>query len=302
MGRDYLVITAKQAAVLALLKEGLNQSQIAKKIGISPPAVSKLVKKLKKKASNLEGLTGGLTLTPPSQSQGVNFCPKNTPLISCGTLKNWRYHGLHFVIKPYYFFPRYKKIRKEKGNYGIEYRDWIIKLDNDMVQMQTRPLIDFADPDKWKVIRMAQDSFNRALREVSERFGFKVWKEKKANIRLVNGHLSRNPSEVANARAGEYLAIRGHDGKIWFTIDKSDGAEHEYRHPDRHLTDSEKIEPYFNDMLYDNPPKLTELSCILRELMRQNQETAAGVSAIVELLRPREVVPKKPGDRPDYIN
>ncbi len=234
-----------------LTKEFLTINQIANSRGTSNKAVYKIKKNLKKKGCLDSTGNKGLKITPPVSMKGL----KNHHIIT----KLWRYHALHFVIKPYYFYPRFHKIRTELGNYSIPHRDWTIKLHPDMIEMQLKPLVDFASPDKWDSTRKAEESFNRTLRELSNKFGFHVWKEGKANIRLVNHHLSKNPSEIANARDGAYLAIKGLDGKIWFTIDKSKGAEHEYQHPDRALTDSEIIEPHFNDLLYNNPPVLSEV-------------------------------------------
>lgn len=174
-------------------------------------------------------------------------------------MKFWRLHGLHFVIKPYYFYPKYHKVRAEQGNYSISYSGWSFKFHKGTVQMQLQPHVDFKSVDKWEVFRLAEDSFNRVLRQASHRYGFEVWKDKKCNIRLVNAHLARSPSEVAEVRDGEFLKIKGLDGKVWFTVDKSDGKEHEYLHPERFLDDSEKIEPYFNDLLYNQPPTNSQL-------------------------------------------
>jgi hypothetical protein len=48
------------------------------------------------------------------------------------------------VISPYYFYPRYHKIRKEKGNYGIYHKDWLVKLHPEMVELQLKEDIDFS--------------------------------------------------------------------------------------------------------------------------------------------------------------
>ena len=248
---------SEQDVLYKLNKEFLTPNQIANRRGTSNKAVYKIIKKLREKSCLDSTGNEGLKTTPPVSMKGL----KNHHIIT----KLWRYHALHFVIKPYYFYPRFHKIRTELGNYSIPYRDWTIKLHPDMVEVQLKPLVDFASPDKWEATRNAEESFNRTVREICNKFGFHIWKEGKANIKLVNHHLSRNPSEIANARDGEYLAIKGIDGKIWFNIDKSKGAEHEYLHPDRALTDSERIEPYFNDFLYDQPPVLSEVWKITAE-------------------------------------
>jgi len=292
-------LTRAQYEVFDMLtREFLIVKQIANRRGTSVQNIYKLIKKLRKKGwlNSIEGT--GLKFQPPISMKGF----KGHKIIT----KLWRYHALHFVIKPYYFYPRFHKIRTELGNYSIPYRDWTIKLHPDMVEMQLKPLIDFASPDKWEATRKAEESFNRTLRDLSNKYGFHVWKEGKANIRLVNHHLSRNPSEIANARDGAYLKIKGIDGKIWFTIDKSKGNEHEYQHPERALTDSEIIEPHFNDLLYNNPPVLSEVWELVAEITKYQRETAAGLNSVVEIMKsqfPRQQEKKDTGleDRPDYI-
>lgn len=266
-GKDNHNLSPVEHEVMYLANvEGLTISQIATRRGTSRQAVEQALGRARKKGARYPSIFGPCILPPP-----VSKCKvRNHKEV----VKQWRYHALHFVIKPYYFFPRYEKICKEKGNYGINYREWVIKLHPTIVEIQLQSLEDFADPDKWQATRKAEESFNRTLREVSERYGFAVWKDKKVNIKLVNQELAQNPSEVANARKGEYLTIRGEDGKIWFKIDKSKGAEHEYTHPRRALCDSEKIEPYFNDMLDNQPLNLSQITNTVSITQNQIQEIA----------------------------
>ncbi len=260
-------ITKSEEDVFILLKESLTPKQIAEKLHISRQRVYKIIKQLKRK-NYIDAVRN-----PIKDLKGFS------------KIKEWRYHDLHFVIKPYYFFNKYYKIIKNIGNYGIKIREWIIKLHPTTIEIQLKKGCDFSSPDKWEATRKAETSFNRVLNEVSQRYGFLVWKEGKANIRLVNQELARNPSEVANARDGKYLSIKGIDGKVWFKIDRSKGAEHEYSHPSRTLGDSEIIEPYFNDMLYNQPPTITQLTNILTELIKTNKETAQGLNAVTKILQ-----------------
>lgn len=287
-------LTPAQFEVYHLLTdEFLTEKQIATRRGSSRQAVNRIIKKLKEKGLLNDVVAGGCKIDPPVSLKGM----KNHNII----IKQWRYHALHFVVKPYYFFPRYHKIREERGGYGINYREWIIKLHPDMVEVQLKSGEDFADPDKWEATRKAEASFNRTLREVSEKFGFSVWKKNHVSIKLVNQELARNPSEIANTRNGEYLTVAGHDGKIWFKVDCSKGAEHEYSHPERTLSDSEKIEPYFNDMLYNEPATLSQImgtinqiSQAINHLARVNQETASGLNAVVTYLKAQLPQEEKP--------
>lgn len=255
---------AQQQVLDMLIGQELNEKQIASKRRCTPRAVRHILKKLKEKGYINNYLPGGSKNNTPVSLKG--FQKSKFPIE-----KQWRLHNLHFVLKPYYFYPRYHKLRTEKGNYAIQYKEWSIKLHTDTIEIQLQDWAEFSNSDKWSAIRMADESFNRTLREIQSRFGFEVWKDKKVNIKMVNHHLARNPSEIANARDGKYLFIKGHDGKIWFTIDKSKGVEHEYQHPERALTDSEKVETYFNDILYKQPPTNSELSSLIFQNAQQLQ-------------------------------
>jgi len=253
----------QEQVLFYLTKEFLTPTQIAYRRGTTYQAVSKLISKLRKKGY----LEGGL---------------KKAGRVSVRTPKHikkmWELHALHFIIKPYYFYPRYDKIRKEKGNYGIHHREWTIMLHPDSVRIQSKEKVRFIHEDKDKAIAMTQESFNRLIYEIQNRYGFQVWKDKKANIKLVNHHLARSPSEVADSREGkENLSIKGYDGKIWLLTDKSKLAEHEYTHPENAYDDSEKIEPYLNDMLYNKPPTISDLAIennkIMNFVLKSHAET-----------------------------
>jgi predicted DNA-binding protein (UPF0251 family) len=258
-GNNVVELTVLQHEIYKLFfVEKMTEKQIALRRGTSQQAINRVILQLKRK-----GIQDVVCCenTPP-----VNMKELASPTSSGKTtLKLWRFHALHFVIKPYYFFPRYHRIRLEKGNYGINYREWVIKLHPDMVELQLRGNEDFASEDKWESTRKAEASFNRTLRELMESYGFKVWKEKKANIRLVNQNLAQNPSELSQATEN-FIQVRGEDGKVWLQVDKSKGWEHEYTHPERALGDSELLEPYLNDMIYNSPPTMSFITSQLSDL------------------------------------
>lgn len=233
-------------------------------------------------------------------------------------MEEWRYHDLHFVVYPFSFFPRYHKIRLERGGYGINHREWVIKLHEESVEIQLQQFQDFVDVDKYRATRKAEDSFNRVLREVSNKFGFCVFKDGRANIKLVNEQLAKNPSSVAEASKFSHLLIKDvFDGKVWFVIDNSKGLEHEYTKPNRVLSDAEKVEPYFNDFKDKQPLKNSDLEFrfmqllgVVESLAKQNGETAIGLKMITKLLESQLKVSniehiedsKVNKDIPDYIN
>ncbi len=258
----------QEQVLFYLTKEFLTPKDIAYRRGTTPQAVYKLMGKLRKKGY----LEGGCR----KRGRVSIRTPKNIK-------KMWELHALHFIIKPYYFYPRYDEIRKKIGNYGIRYREWTIMLHPDSVRIQSREKIRFIHEDKDQAIAMAQESFNRLLYDIQNRYGFEVWKDKKANIRNVNGELARSPSEVGEAMKGKFIQIRGHDGKVCFKVDKSKLAEHEYPHPENYYDDSEVIEPYIQDWLYKKPLKNSQLQEENSKIMKFVLESQKGFAQEINM-------------------
>lgn len=222
-------LTNKQAEVLSLiLNEYMNPNSISIRLETSRQNIYQIISKIRKK--------GYLS------TQNFNALQKAThvkPLSS-----SWSYHGLHFLVKPYYFYPRYFK---NLSAYGVQYGDWVFKLHKDVVEVQSKSLVEFTDKDKFRAIKKAESSFNKALVQACCRFGFEVYKEGKANIRLVNHHLEFGNSDVAKGSKEHYFRIRSEQGKTWFLVDMSKGTlNHEY--VDEVVPDSERLEPFFNDV------------------------------------------------------
>lgn len=220
-------VTKAQLEVLHMLNDGYTHKQIAARRGTSERAVRKIKQKLQENGLISRGsCSGGGSHQKPEPSA-------------------WRLHGFQFIIRPYYFYPRYEKTRLEIGNHLIPWRQWKINLHKDTVEIYLARSADFCHNNKYEAIRKLEESLNRTIFESGNRFGFEVFKDGKANIRCVKQSYAINPSDIAKQQK-EYLAVRGHDGKIWFIIDKSEGWEHEYVNPQDAFIDSEKVEEYFN--------------------------------------------------------
>ena len=234
-------------------------------------------------------------------------------------LKNsdWRFHKLHILVKPYYFYPRWHKIRTEFGNYGIPFYNWTLMIHPDMIEFRLREGIDFAHPDRFQATAKAQDDLNRAIVRASNKFGFEVFKNQKCNIRIVDQHFSNTPSDVAKASKDDYLQIKGFDGKVFFQFDKSKGPkEMEFPHPERAQSDAEIFDPFFNDIR--NHPELPEISemwrilsasikrqdQVLREILTIERETQASIGIIAMYIQTQiNQVPQSPEvkEDPGYI-
>jgi len=224
-------------------------------------------------------------------SRAIKKITKNKPMhkkvialtISKGKL--WRYHSLQFLIKPYYFYPKYDKIRKDRGNTWIYEKDYRVRLHDKSVEMTLRKGVDYANEDKFECIKESETAFNRTLNYIANKYGFEVWKEGRATIKLVKEHLAQTNSPLAKSRKGEYLQIKGIDGKVWFIIDKSKGGfEHEYIKANRVIDDSEQMEIYFNDLLYNSPPTNSELASYIKQSLEIQSIYNANIKKHLEVL------------------
>lgn len=218
-------------------EEHLSQKLIAYRMQMTQQNISRIIKKTQISTGN-KGVCGKRGVLTPNL--------KAFPF--------WRWHKLHFIVKPYYFYPRYHQTRQERGNSAIFEGDWKINLYADEIELILRRGYDFQDRDKFEAMRKAQESLNRTLYFISKRYGFEYVKEGRITIKLCASHLARTNSGLAKARKGDYLQVKGLEGKVWFIVDKSppSGFEHEYTSSGRFMSDSETIERFLND-LRENP-------------------------------------------------
>lgn len=265
--RNLPKLTEKQAEVLSLiLNEFLNPTSISSRLQTSRQNVYQIIAKIRKK--------GYLS------TQNFNALQKSTHVKQLSSV--WRYHNLHFLITPFYLFPRYHKYRLDSGNYGIQFGDWVFKLHKNKVEVQSKSLVDFVDADKFKAIGKAERSFNKALVQAGNRFGFMVYKEGKANILLKRNDLAFGESDFAKGAKENYLRVKGEDGRTWFMIDRSKGfVEHEYVR--EVVPDSEALEPYLNS-IREKPHYLPhELKAIVDTVIGVQAEYALQIKKHLEV-------------------
>lgn len=296
---DCKKLTPTQAEVLFLHSvEFLTSEAIAFRRHTTVRAVNKTLARLKK-----IGALKGLGNLGSSKLGGVSQKRSSDEMF-------WRLHNLHFVIKPFYFYPRYERMRDSLGGYSIEYRDWTVTFHEEVIEVREKKFHDFRDKDKFKSLAKGSDSFNRTLRELESKYGFIAGKEGKANIRLVDHHLAHVNSDFSkNVADDEHILIKGFDGKVWLCFDKSTGIkEEEYVHSKRAVSDSEIMSPMLNEVRehyieYKEHLTLKSVMALIKDLTVQNQETACGLNAVVELIKPKKLDEEVKGsfEKPHYV-
>jgi len=275
-------LTEKQKVIYDLyFIERLSVVMIKYRLGISHPTISKQIKAIRKKLGIFgvnfpQETKGGYTTTIGYQKKLIGSNTFINP-------QNWRIHGLNFVIKPYYYHKKYYQILEKVGNFGIRFSQFTVMLYKDRVRIQSGKGISWQDPDKFKAILKAEDSFNNFLTYVSRYLGFDYDKEGRIAIKLVSSELALENSDFSKAyqdQTGQSkLFVYGEDGKVYFKIDKSNVLEHEYIGKDSFMN-SERLEPYLNDMLYNQPLTNSQLTSRLGDTVTAIEKIVKAIAIL----------------------
>lgn len=170
------------------------------------------------------------------------------------------------MVYPYHFSPRYGINLTKRGNYGIIFNNWMVRLYKDCIRVQLRANKSFNHVDKLKAINMAETEFNAVLRVIANKLGFSYEKEGRISIDMVDSHIALNGSEIARASKGEYIKVKDIDGKVCFLIDQSKGAEHEFIGK-QSFEHSERFEPYYQDLIYNQPMTNSQIQSRLSDMV-----------------------------------
>jgi len=184
--------------------------------------------------------------------------------------KNWRVEALNFMIKPYYFYPRYQKMRLEIGNYSIPHKRWRIFLHKDSIRVQLKEGCFFKGEGRLKAMLEAENDFNIFLNYAANKYGFEYEKDGKVSINCTNMELERENSKFAQdyvRQTGEnYMQVKDDNGKVCFFVDISKTVEHGYKGKDA-FSHSENLEPYIKDFLYNKPLNNSQLTMRMTDMV-----------------------------------
>lgn len=249
---NFQKLTKKQKEVYELYYNlGLSISSIAKRRQVTYNSIKKIILKLKEKG-----------WIEKSFKQGAK---KTMPSIMGGGQKYYRYHNLHLVIYPYYFYKRYNDISK---GFGIPYGKWTVTFNKRNIEIQLKEKESFDSLDIEDCRKQAQEEVNSTIYKLSERYGFEVFKEGKVNIKLVNQHMAEVENGISKLVSQKFEII-GKDSKVWLLIDKSTGfKELETVHSELCPDDMKLLEKYLNDWRNNTPPTNSELSMAIMNSLK----------------------------------
>ena len=269
MGGNNLKLTKKEEVILDLANSGdYSIKDISKYTNKSMRTVYRYIRNIKQKGWEIK------PKTKMSQKGGH---------ISQKCDKFWRYHNLHFLCKPYYFYPRYKKYL---GTINLKRGNWLISIHKDVVEFRLRAKIDFRDTDLWNCSQKARRDFNKCLAYTSNKIGFEYSKDNKSSLKCVNGHIAQVKGDISVNLKGKPIHIRGDDGLIWFEIDLSTGElEEEYRHPKHHINHAEMLKPHLNAMVDPKSMTVLELQESLNVLVNNQVRYAENINSHINAIQ-----------------
>ena len=290
-GSNTVKLSPVETEILHLLTvEFLTPKQVSNRRGTTSEATYKIIRKLKEK-----GLIN-------RYFQKVDFfqCPTQPK----STFEGLRVHGLEFNIKLIYKSEKYR-CSLLKGN--------IFVLDGNTIRLYSDSLEvygnkSFYGEDENKAMRQVFNYFNRFFIKLESHLKIVIVKPRSQNISIVKCEFAEVNNELARdcGDKSEKIKVftRG-DGKLWFLIDNSFNLhEIETVHRDTAKRDMQAVRKQFNDMRDNNPPTLSEVLELIYLVTEQNKETAAGLTSVVELMKPKnKLEPKeeKLKRRPEYI-
>lgn len=285
----------EQAEILKMLTvDYLTVKQIASRREKSVRSVYKIVAKLKKKGLLAGGSQRGFT-NPGVPLRGGGFTTENK------YLKEIRLHAEHFLVD-FISVPRGFRSRFPVGSRLVVDGDTVFFWRDKVEIYSNRSFfgsdVDVCDRDSfsfWSVF----------LRKLEDRFGLILLKPGVSNVLRVRAEFAEVGNELAvvSRKEREKIRVIGGDGRAWLVADFSHSLDElETVHKDRSKEDMGLVvAPFFND-LRKNPVLLSEVVGIVASLARESRETASGLRAVVELLKPREFNDEVVVlDRPSYV-
>jgi hypothetical protein len=285
-------VTAAQRKIGQMyMIDGLTSRQIAHRLGKSRQYIQKVLNGLSRNGILKHRLPeGGSTQQPLNQ-------------------KKYELHGIQLDIRPHRLSDSYTTALKDTGRRKLHIEGCTVLCYAKKVEVYTDDL-------SWQgetcshVTQQAMAYLNRILPRIENRTGAVLLKPQSDNCRIVASHYARWDATLARwAKINDY-SIRCHasdDGKLWLLCDFSKGVYHmETVHPTTAKQDMEEvIEPFLGDLREHWQKtgeliKLTDILKLLHDTAKMNQETAAGLQAMI-FLKDVNSAKKVSAQRPDYI-
>ncbi len=242
-------LSKEQEEVLYLLtKEFLTTKQVALRRKTTLQATYKTINKIKQKGY-LKSIPKGVENYQPT------FKPPTNQI---------RLHGQELNIKLLFKDEKYKLLLNKTN---------LLYIDGNPIRLYTNSIEvyitkSFYADNANKATSKSMQYITRLLNKVENDLKVIIVKPRHQNIKLVNQHYAEINNELAEEMEKKGQKIRVYtndDGKLWFTIDNSfNFHEAETQHPKTAKQDmQDTVQPFFNDLRDNKPPKLSEMYDLL---------------------------------------
>jgi len=267
---------AEQEVLTLLTQEFLTPKKIATRRRCTKQAISKIIKKLRKKGL-INQFSEEVDKSRPTCQPLNSYGYQNIP--SFPVEHQIRLHGQEFNIKILYKDQRYKKILEKSNTINIDGNT--IRLYRNSIEIYSGQSFYADDPQKATAISFQY--WNRLFAKLENDLKLILIKPRAQNIKLVNQHYSEINNELAEEcekKAEKVRVYTTDDGKLWFLIDNSFNLhEAETTHPQTSKQDmGDVIKPFFNDLRDNNPP----IPSIIWQITAENTKAIQSYAAIPE--------------------
>lgn len=271
---------AEQEVLTLLTQEFLTPKKVAIRRKCSKQAVSKIIKKLKKK-----GLINP-ALKEVDKNRGT-----------CQPLKRnqIRLHGQEFNIKILYKDQRYRKLLEKSNTINIDGNT--IRLYKNSIEIYSGQSF-YADTAHKATVRSFQ-YWNRLFARLENDLNLILVKPRSQNIKLVNQHYAEINNELAEEcekKADKIRVYTTDEGKLWFVIDNSFNLhEAETQGKTSKQDMDEVVRPFFNDLRDNSPPVPSTIWNVLAQNIEISSSNAQAIQAYA-------TIPEKYNDSINALN
>ena len=214
-----------------------------------------------------------------------------------------RLHGQKIKVNLLYKDHRYTQIQKKNNIIYIDGNT--IQLHRDSIQIHS--LSEFVAEDSYKATARSLEYFTRLLIKLESKLKVILIKARSQNIKIYAAHYAEVNNGFAkklNVESDKLKIYAKEDGKLWLMVDNSFNLhELETQHPETAEEDMTSVKNFFNDIRENKTPTMSDLLKIVKQIQDQNLETAKGLNAIAQLMKPQPQDIDTPIEkkRPDYI-
>jgi len=291
VGRPVLPSSTKlRGEIKRLYAEGFNAPQIAKLKGFSRQYIYRVLVSLKEEFPDI--INSDLRSSAPPVESGKFARNVHAQIIRAFV----HYAGDSYNSKPKVYFKNFV----DGVDVGCQGKFIYLRANGKRFNAVSE------EKAYWKSLGFWKD----VLLKLEDRLGVIIFKKGSQAFEFLYEEYETTDSVVAKdcaKRGNVWRVFHSEDGKLRLSVDWSEGTpNHETYHKRDNHVDSVTFNKHVNDIL-NNPqaPSFSQLSILIRDIGEANKQTAAGLGAVVDVLKTQFKAQVDPVDfegvRPDYF-